>query len=43
VRYALEQGQPNDLVVVFADNVTAVWKEVIYYGKRSDGATQIRQ
>lgn len=42
VRYALEQGQPNDLVVVFADSVTAVWKEVIYYGKRSDGTAHGR-
>jgi len=33
VRYALDQGQPKDLLVIFADNVTAVWKEVIYYGK----------
>ncbi len=33
VRYALDQGKPKDLVVIFADNVTAVWKEVIYYGK----------
>ena len=39
VRYALAQAQPNDLVIVFADNITAVWKEVIYYGKQtpSDG------
>jgi cyanophycin synthetase len=34
VRYALDQGQPRDLIVVFADNVTAVWKEVVYYGKQ---------
>jgi cyanophycin synthetase len=33
VRYALDQGQPKDLIVIFADNVTVVWKEVIYYGK----------
>lgn len=33
VRYALSQGQPKDLIVIFADNVTAVWKEVIYHGK----------
>jgi cyanophycin synthetase len=42
VRYALDQGQPNDLVVVFADSVTAVWKDVIYYGKRSDGTPHRR-
>lgn len=35
-RYALRQGQPGDLVVIFADNITGVWKEVIYHGK--DGA-----
>ncbi|GAB4209218.1 MAG: cyanophycin synthetase [Roseiflexaceae bacterium] len=34
VRYALSQGGTNDLVVVFADNITGVWKEVIYYGKQ---------
>jgi cyanophycin synthetase len=40
VRYALNQAELNDLVVIFADNITAVWKEVIYHGKRapSDGA-----
>lgn len=36
VRYALARGQTKDLIVIFADNVTAVWKEVIYYGKRDD-------
>lgn len=36
VRTALREGQPNDLIVIFADNVTAVWKEVIYHGKRSE-------
>ncbi len=36
VRYALAQGQPGDLLVIFADNITAVWKEVIYYGKEKD-------
>jgi cyanophycin synthetase len=34
IQYALDQGQPRDLIVVFADNVTAVWKEVVYYGKQ---------
>jgi cyanophycin synthetase len=33
VRTALQYGQPNDLLVIFADNITAVWKEVIYYNK----------
>ncbi len=34
VRYALGQGQPNDLIVIFADNITAVWKDVIYHEKK---------
>ncbi len=33
-RYALGLAQPNDLVVIFADEITAVWKEVIYWGGR---------
>jgi cyanophycin synthetase len=37
VRHALSMGQTNDLVVIFADNITNVWKEVIYYGKGSVG------
>jgi cyanophycin synthetase len=32
-RYALSQGQTNDLVIVFADGITTVWKEVVYFGK----------
>ena len=32
-RHALSLGQPGDLVVVFADAITPVWKEVIYFGK----------
>jgi cyanophycin synthetase len=32
VRYALDHGKPGDLLVVFADEVTAVWKSIIYYG-----------
>lgn len=32
-RFALEQAQAGDLVVIFADNITGVWKEVIYWGK----------
>ncbi len=35
VRYALRQAETNDLVIVFADSITAVWKEVIYYGKQA--------
>lgn len=37
VRYALGRGQTKDLIVIFADNITAVWKEVIYHGKRDHG------
>lgn len=33
VRHALDMGQQNDLLVMFADEITAVWKEVIYFGK----------
>jgi cyanophycin synthetase len=33
VRYALGQGATNDLLVIFADSITPVWKEVIYYGR----------
>lgn len=33
VRYALDHGQPGDLLVIFADQITAVWKSIIYYGK----------
>lgn len=33
VRYALGRAETNDLVVVFADNITPVWKEVIYFRK----------
>jgi cyanophycin synthetase len=32
VRYALDNGRPGDLLVIFADEVTAVWKTIIYYG-----------
>jgi cyanophycin synthetase len=41
VRYALGQAQPNDLVVVFADNITPVWKEVIYFGKAERGDDRV--
>ncbi len=33
VRHILSQGQPGDLLVIFADNVTPVWKEIIYWGQ----------
>lgn len=31
VRHALGLARPGDLLVVFADNITPVWKEIIYY------------
>jgi cyanophycin synthetase len=34
---ALRRAQPDDLVVVFADQVTQVWKRIIYFNK-SDAA-----
>ncbi|HZG67433.1 MAG TPA: cyanophycin synthetase, partial [Herpetosiphonaceae bacterium] len=40
VRYALDHGRSGDLLVVFADEVTAVWKTIIYYG--ADGETDVR-
>lgn len=40
VRAALAAGQQNDLVVIFADNITAVWKEVIYYGREATAKEQ---
>jgi cyanophycin synthetase len=33
VRHALATAAPGDLVVIFADAITAVWKQVIYWGK----------
>ncbi len=38
VGYALGMARPGDLVVIFADDVTQSWKDVIYWGKeRRDG------
>ena len=36
VRHALDHGQPGDLLVIFADEVTPVWKAIIYYGSESE-------
>ena len=33
VDFALGLAEPGDLVVVFADDVTRTWKQVIYWGK----------
>jgi len=37
VRHALGAAAPGDLVVIFADNITQVWKAIIYWGKDLDG------
>jgi cyanophycin synthetase len=29
-RRTLSEAQPEDLVVIFADNITDVWKQVVY-------------
>jgi cyanophycin synthetase len=33
VSFALGLAKPGDLVVIFADDVTQTWKQVIYWGK----------
>jgi UDP-N-acetylmuramyl tripeptide synthase len=33
VRHALSLAEPQDLVLICADAITAVWKEVIYFGR----------
>ena len=33
IEMALGMAKPGDLVVVFADDVTACWKQIIYWGK----------
>lgn len=40
VEYALSIAAPGDLVVLFADEVTAVWKQVIYWGKERSPISQ---
>jgi cyanophycin synthetase len=35
---ALSRAQSGDLVVIFADQVTAVWKRIIYFGKDEPAA-----
>jgi cyanophycin synthetase len=37
VRHALSLAKPRELVVVFADNITPVWKEVIYHPRPKSG------
>ena len=36
-RHALSLAEPDDLVVICADEITAVWKEVIYHTPRNSG------
>jgi cyanophycin synthetase len=36
-RHALSLGEQGDLVIIFADSIVPVWKEVIYYGKTERG------
>jgi len=38
VEHALTIAEPNDLVVLFADDITGTWKRVIYFGKESGEA-----
>ena len=33
VQAVLEMAEPNDLVLIFADNVTRCWKQIIYFGR----------
>ncbi|HMP38764.1 MAG TPA: cyanophycin synthetase [Roseiflexaceae bacterium] len=42
VRHALSLGRPQDLVVIFADNITGIWKEVIYYIGENTSNTHAR-
>ncbi|MBK8257606.1 MAG: cyanophycin synthetase [Polyangiaceae bacterium] len=34
VQRALKMAEPEDLVVIFADDVVRTWKQVIYFGKK---------
>ncbi len=35
----LSMAEPGDLLVIFADDPAAVWKQVIYFGRPVDGAS----
>jgi cyanophycin synthetase len=37
VQAALEMAQPNDLLLVFGDNITRCWKQIIYFGRDPAG------
>ena len=41
VRHALSLAEPDDLVVICADDITAVWKEVIYHLPRNRSSTGV--
>jgi cyanophycin synthetase len=43
-RHALSLAEPDDLVVICADEITAVWKEVIYHTPRNNrrGSTGVQ-
>ena len=36
IELALSMARPGDLVVIFADDVTRTWKQVIYWGKSQE-------
>ena len=38
VQKALETAQPGDLLLIFGDNVTRCWKQIIYFGRGREGA-----
>ena len=33
VQGIMGMAEPNDLVLIFADNVTRCWKQIIYFGR----------
>ena len=35
---ALKLAQPGDLLVIFGDNITRAWKQIIYF-KKAEGQT----
>ncbi|MFO1071768.1 MAG: cyanophycin synthetase [Geminicoccaceae bacterium] len=38
VRTALETSEPGDLLLIFGDNVTRCWKQIVYFGRGREGA-----
>jgi cyanophycin synthetase len=41
VAFALGLARPGDLLVIFADDVTQAWKDVIYWGKERTGGSTL--